>query len=105
MSKNTFSAILLLGALTLTGAGCFGSSSIKGEGSVSKPSSRPPAQQEAEYDDKAEVDVEAETPDIDANSTVEDYEEVSAEIEDLSNDIEEMNAEINSLNNTKTDLE
>ncbi len=102
MSKNTFSAILLVGALMLTGAGCF-SSTNKSE--VSKPSSRPPAQQEIEYDDKAEVDVEAETPDLDANSTVENYEEVSAEIENLSGDIEDMNAEINSFNSVNTNLE
>lgn len=97
MSKNTFSAILLVGVLMLTGAGCFGST----KGEVSQPSSRPPAQ----YDDKAEVDVEAETPDLDANSTVEDYEEVSADIEDLSEDIEGMNAELNSMNSVNTNLE
>jgi len=102
MSKNTFSAILLVGALMLTGAGCFGSSSTKTD---TVPSSRPPVQEETDYDDKAEVDVKTETPDLDANSTVEDYEEVSAEIEDLSEDIEEMNAEINSFNSVDTKLE
>ncbi|KKR04927.1 MAG: hypothetical protein UT30_C0002G0044 [Candidatus Uhrbacteria bacterium GW2011_GWF2_39_13] len=80
----------------LTGAGCFNSSSTKS-------SSLPPDQEE--YDANAEVDVEAETPDLNANSTVEDYEDVSAEIKDLSEDIEKMNAEINSLNSVNTNLE
>ena len=107
MSKNTLSALVLVGMLMLTGAGCAGSSSVKENGSSSKPASRPPVAQEQEndYDDTAELDVEAETPDLDADSTVEDYEEVSQDIEDLSQDIEEMNAEINSLNNVNTNLE